>query len=104
MGRIVDGGDGDNGSGGLLPGVGNVTCCPDDLADIEQYLLAAGGGADHLQQGGGIQPSIATTKEETASSSLGGQDDSAVKVEDIEHDLDDYFAELFPDIDTGMHF
>ena len=102
MGRIVDGGDGDNGSGGLLPGVGNVTCCPDDLADIEQYLMAAG-GAEHLQQGGGIQPSIAATKEETPSS-LGGQDDPAVKVEDIEHDLDDYFAELFPDIDTGMHF
>ena len=97
MGRIVDGGDGDTGSGGLLPGVG----CP-DLADIEQYLMAAG-GAEHLQQGGGIQPSIAT-KEEASSSSLGGQDDPAVKVEDIEHDLDDYFAELFPDIDTGMHF
>ena len=98
MGRIVDGGDGDTGSGGLLPGV-DVSCT--DLADIEQYLLAAG-GAEHLQQGGGIQPSIAT-KEETPSS-LGGQDDSTVKVEDIEHDLDDYFAELFPDIDTGMHF
>jgi len=100
VGRIVDGGDGDTGSGGLLPGVGNVTC--PDLADIEQYLMAAG-GAEHLQQGGGIQPSIAT-KEEAPSSSLGGQDDPAVKVEDIEHDLDDYFAELFPDIDTGMHF
>ena len=98
MGRIVDGGDGDTGSGGLLPGV-DVSC--PDLADIEQYLLAAG-GAEHLQQGSGIQPSIAT-KEETPSS-LGGQDDSTVKVEDIEHDLDDYFAELFPDIDTGMHF
>ena len=98
MGRIVDGGDGDNGSGGVLPGVG--VNCP-DLADIEQYLLAAA-GAEHLQPGG-IQPSIAATKEETPSS-LGGQDDTAVKVEDIEHDLDDYFAELFPEIDTGMHF
>merc|ERR1711963_214984 len=63
VGRIVDGGDGDTGSGGLLPGVG----CP-DLADIEQYLMAAG-GAEHLQQGGGIKPSIAT-KEEAPSSSL----------------------------------
>ena len=97
MGRVVGGGDGgDGGAGGLLPGAGIGQPVP-DIADIEQYLLAA---TSTMQQG-----SVEPIKEEAAalpSYPLGGEQDTPVKVEDMDLDFDDYFAQLFPDLDTEI--
>ena len=100
MGRIVDGGDGDNGAGGFLPGgsehdSGNLP----DISDIEKFLSLAGSGP--VGQAGAAE--YVAPKEETTVPDNDGQD-AAVKTEPM-LDFDDCFSELFPDLsmaDAGI--
>lgn len=100
MGRIVDSGDGDNGSSSLLSGSSNSdqSCLP-DIADLEKFLCMAGTVpmGEPTQSG-----SVATKEEPTLAGDIGH--DATVKTEPS-LDFDDCFSELFPDLsmtDTGI--
>jgi len=93
VGRSVDGGDGDNGSSGVLPGCGGSG--NNLLSLFEPFAQFAKQGNTLVQTVGYQQTSVAH-QEETNSNQGATSSNDLINDDDI--DFDKCFSELFPDL------